>query len=88
MRYYIGYCVLGLHNATGVGSNPCQTTTACGALEGSILEEAQSGYSYCESGEKAIIPSDEFELCLSCVKTGGNHGYMRNCMDTRELATF
>ncbi|PKS07988.1 hypothetical protein jhhlp_006600 [Lomentospora prolificans] len=67
-----------LHNASGVGSSPCQTTTSCGALENSMLQEGRSQYSYCESGDRTIIPSDEFSSCLSCVKTGGSHGYLTN----------
>ncbi|KAK2024996.1 LPXTG-domain-containing protein [Colletotrichum zoysiae] len=82
MRYSFDYCVFGYPNATGVGSSPCMTSTACGALEkaltdGELDPEKSSQYSYCDADGGAILGS-AYDKCLSCVRAGGEHYYLAN----------
>ncbi|KAK2058541.1 LPXTG-domain-containing protein [Colletotrichum caudatum] len=82
MRYSFDYCVFGYPNATGVGSSPCMTSTACGALEkaltdGELDPEKSSQYSYCDADGGAMLGS-AYDKCLSCVRAGGEHYYLAN----------
>ncbi|GKT49160.1 uncharacterized protein ColSpa_09341 [Colletotrichum spaethianum] len=74
MRYSFDYCIFGYPNATGVGSGPCMTSTACGALETALtdgeLDPAKSSqYSYCDADGGAMLGS-AYDKCLSCVRAG------------------
>ncbi|KAK2004495.1 LPXTG-domain-containing protein [Colletotrichum falcatum] len=82
MRYSFDYCVFGYPNATGVGSSPCMTSTACGALEkaltdGELDPEKSSQYSYCDADGGAVL-GPAYDKCLSCVRAGGEHYYLAN----------
>ncbi|EFQ27941.1 LPXTG-domain-containing protein [Colletotrichum graminicola] len=82
MRYSFDYCIFGYPNATGVGSSPCTTSTACGALEkaltdGELDPEKSSQYSYCDADGGAMLGS-AYDKCLSCVRAGGEHYYLAN----------
>lgn len=83
MRYSFDYCIYGYPNATGVGSNPCMTSTACGPLEAALtdgeLDPAKtSQYSYCDADGGAML-TPAYDKCLSCVRAGGEHYYLANC---------
>ncbi|OHW91731.1 hypothetical protein CSPAE12_09713 [Colletotrichum incanum] len=82
MRYSFDYCIFGYPNATGVGSNPCMTSTACGALktaltDGDLDPGKSSQYSYCDADGGAML-SSAYDKCLSCVRAGGEHYYLAN----------
>ncbi|KAK1718829.1 LPXTG-domain-containing protein [Colletotrichum acutatum] len=82
MRYSFDYCIFGYPNATGVGSNPCQTSTACGALEAALTDgeldpTKSSQYAYCDADGGAMLGS-AYDKCLSCVRAGGEHYYLSN----------
>lgn len=83
MRYSFDYCIFGYPNATGVGSNPCMTSTACGALEAALTDgeldpEKSTQYSYCDADGGSMLGS-AYDKCLSCVRAGGEHYYLTNC---------
>ncbi|WQF79792.1 hypothetical protein CDEST_04806 [Colletotrichum destructivum] len=82
MRYSFNYCIYGYPNATGVGSNPCMTSTACGPLEAALTDgeldpEKTSQYSYCDADGGAML-TPAYDKCLSCVRAGGEHYYLAN----------
>ncbi|KAL0943982.1 LPXTG-domain-containing protein [Colletotrichum truncatum] len=82
MRYSFDYCIFGYPNATGVGSNPCMTSTACGGLEAALidgeLDPTKSGqFSYCDADGGSMLGS-AYDKCLSCVRAGGEHYYLAN----------
>ncbi|CCF37027.1 LPXTG-domain-containing protein [Colletotrichum higginsianum] len=82
MRYSFDHCIYGYPNATGVGSNPCMTSTACGPLEAALtdgeLDPAKtSQYSYCDADGGAML-TPAYDKCLSCVRAGGEHYYLAN----------
>ncbi|PNY23868.1 Uncharacterized protein TCAP_06191, partial [Tolypocladium capitatum] len=82
LRYAVDYCVLGYPNATGVGSNPCMTSDACGRLAGALEDgiEDPSGaerFGYCDVDGGAMLGSS-FDGCLQCVQAGSSHAYLTN----------
>ncbi|OHE97771.1 LPXTG-domain-containing protein [Colletotrichum orchidophilum] len=82
LRYSFDYCIFGYPNATGVGSNPCMTSTACGVLETALIDGVldptkSSQYSYCDADGGAMLGS-AYDKCLSCVRAGGDHYYLSN----------
>ncbi|OLN85013.1 hypothetical protein CCHL11_03930 [Colletotrichum chlorophyti] len=82
MRYSFDYCIFGYPNATGVGSNPCMTSTACGALEvaltdGELDPQKSTQYSYCDADGGAMLGA-AYDKCLSYVRAGGEHYYLAN----------
>ncbi|KAF7561303.1 hypothetical protein G7046_g2838 [Stylonectria norvegica] len=82
LRYSFDYCVFGYPNATGVGSNPCITSEACGPLEkalkdGIVHPADREQYGFCEADGKAML-SDAVESCHSCVKADRTHSYVSN----------
>ncbi|KAF6845138.1 LPXTG-domain-containing protein [Colletotrichum musicola] len=81
-RYAFDYCIFGYPNATGVGSNPCMTSTACGGLEAALIDgeldpEKSGQYSYCDADGGAML-GPAYDKCLSCVRAGGEHYYLAN----------
>jgi len=83
MRYSIDHCVFGF-NATDVGSNPCQTSTACGALEkvllaGDLDPKATGDYAFCDADDGTSLVSDDYNKCLACIRAGSDHRYLTNC---------
>ncbi|KAF9881193.1 LPXTG-domain-containing protein [Colletotrichum karsti] len=81
LRYSFDYCVFGYPNATGVGSGPCMTSTACGGLEAALidgeLDPSSEQYAYCDADGGSMLGSS-FDKCLSCVRAGGEHYYLAN----------
>ncbi|TDZ13135.1 hypothetical protein C8035_v000021 [Colletotrichum spinosum] len=81
-RYSFDYCVFGYPNATGVGSSPCMTSTACGGLEEALIDgeldpSKSEKYSYCDADGGSML-GPAYEKCLSCVRAGGDHYYLAN----------
>jgi hypothetical protein len=89
MRYSFDYCIFGFPNNTAAGSNPCITSTACGALENALKDGdlnplASTQYSYCDVDNKAMT-GPAYDKCLACVKAGGDHRYLANCRTASSL---
>ncbi|KND93858.1 hypothetical protein TOPH_01832 [Tolypocladium ophioglossoides CBS 100239] len=82
LRYAFDYCVLGYPNATGVGSNPCMTSEACGRLGGALEHGIKdpSGaeqFAYCAVDGGVVLGSYN-DGCLQCVQADGSHAYLSN----------
>lgn len=82
-RYAMSYCVFGFPNATGVGSSPCMTTTACEPLQASLeygIREPQDStqYGYCSVNGSAMTHST-YSNCLECIGTTGETQFLSNC---------
>ncbi len=84
MRYAVSACLFSFPNATGLGSTPCSTSTACGQLEdafenGVVRPESSTQYAYCDASGGGmtgpIIPK-----CLACVATGDTK-FLANCKE-------
>jgi hypothetical protein len=83
MRFSIDHCIFGF-NGTDVGSNPCQTSTACGGLEKALMHgdldvEQTKDYAFCDAEDGTSLVSDTFGKCLSCIRAGSNHRFLTNC---------
>jgi hypothetical protein len=83
MRYNIDYCLFGFPNATGIGTSPCITSTACGPLEnalesGGLSASGLAEYAYCSTDGSAMT-STAYNGCLACVGASGDTNYMANC---------
>ncbi|KAI1075625.1 hypothetical protein F5B20DRAFT_374879 [Whalleya microplaca] len=81
IRYTFDYCIFGFPNATDVASTPCSTSTACGHLEGAlvegILDPSNPDYSFC-AVDGGALASDVVSKCLSCVAASDGQGYLAN----------
>ncbi|KAH8882858.1 hypothetical protein GQ53DRAFT_440719 [Thozetella sp. PMI_491] len=82
MRYGLSNCIFGFPNATGVGSTPCSTSTACGTLEDAFAEGILSPgttpeYSYCSVGGSAITGPFAAK-CVACVGASGDTTILAN----------
>jgi hypothetical protein len=84
LRYTFGFCIFGYPNATGIGSNPCMTSEACGPLEGAFTQGIKNPskdddqFAYCTSDGKTIF-EDKYPSCLACVSSDNNRRYLSNC---------
>lgn len=83
LRYSFDYCVFGYPNASGIGSNPCVTSEACGPLEdalktGIMSPDDRAQYDYCAADSGAMLGSS-YESCYSCVRADRSHTYLSNC---------
>ncbi|CAK7202374.1 hypothetical protein SEUCBS139899_005097 [Sporothrix eucalyptigena] len=88
LRYNVDYCVFGYPNASNVGSNPCQTSTACGPMQGSLLDGIptmgnQTEYGYC-TANGTTLTSTLFKSCVACVSGGGQQNIIANSLTALE----
>ncbi|KAH6987497.1 hypothetical protein BKA56DRAFT_576982 [Ilyonectria sp. MPI-CAGE-AT-0026] len=82
LRYSFDYCVFGYPNASGIGSNPCVTSEACGPLEdalktGITSPDDRAQYDYCAADSGAMLGAS-YESCYSCVRADRTHTYLSN----------
>lgn len=81
LRFSFDQCVYGFPNDTGSGSNPCVTSTACGALRSGLedgdLSTTGSQYGYCDDGS---VTGEFYNACLTCVGSGGDTRYVANAL--------
>ncbi|KAJ0116276.1 hypothetical protein J7T55_005222 [Diaporthe amygdali] len=79
LRYSFDHCVYGFPNGTGSGSNPCETSTACGALKTALedgdLSTTGSQFGYCDDG---AVTGEFYSACLTCVGSSGDTRYIAN----------
>ena len=90
LRYNVDYCVFGYPDASDVGSNPCQTSTACGTLQDALYHgipgspsslsstSSDTEYDYC-SANGTTLTSTLFESCVACVAGSGSQNIVANC---------
>lgn len=85
LRYNVDYCVFGYPDAgAAVGSSPCQTSTACGPLQGSLFDGIpsmgnQSEFDYC-STNGTTLTSTLFKGCTDCIGGGGEQNIIANSL--------
>ncbi|KAL2760764.1 hypothetical protein ACRALDRAFT_2024678 [Sodiomyces alcalophilus JCM 7366] len=82
MRFSFNYCVFGFPNGTGMGSNPCLTSTACGGLEKALTEDEldplkSSQHLHCDADHGAML-SETYGRCLDCFRVGNERRYLTN----------
>lgn len=81
LRYSFDSCVYGYPNGTGSGSNPCETSTACGslrtAMESGNLSTDSSEFGYCDA-DGGSVTGEYYDACLTCVSAGGDTNYIAN----------
>ncbi|KAI3401059.1 hypothetical protein diail_770 [Diaporthe ilicicola] len=81
LRYSFDFCVFGFLDGTGSGSNPCETSSACGALrtamENGNLSTTDPEFGYCDDG---AVTGEFFSSCLNCVASGGDTQYVANAL--------
>lgn len=81
LRYSFDYCVYGYPSGSGSGSNPCETSTACGALRTAMeygrLGPDSSEFGYCDADGGAAT-GRYYDACLNCVRAGGDANYLAN----------
>lgn len=79
LRYSFDFCVFGFLDGTGSGSNPCETSSACGTLRTSLehgnLSTTDPEFGYCDDG---AVTGSSFDTCLDCVRSGGDTQYVAN----------
>ena len=83
LRYNVDYCVFGYPNATGAGSSPCQTSTACGPLQDALYDGIPAvgdggEYEYCTVDSSAMT-SSALKSCSSCVASSEDSVVLANC---------
>ncbi|CAK7224013.1 hypothetical protein SCUCBS95973_005376 [Sporothrix curviconia] len=90
LRYNVDYCVFGYPNSSDIiGSNPCQTSTACGPLQLALYDGIPSGssnqteYGYC-SANGTTLTSSVFKGCIACVAGGGSQNIVANSLTALE----
>ncbi|KAL1895197.1 hypothetical protein Sste5346_005342 [Sporothrix stenoceras] len=84
LRYNVDYCIFGYPNASDVGSSPCQTSTACGPLQGNMFDGIpsmgnQTEFDYCSANGTALT-STLFKGCTACVGGGGDQNIIANSL--------
>ncbi|ROT39203.1 hypothetical protein SODALDRAFT_398644 [Sodiomyces alkalinus F11] len=84
MRFSFNYCVFGFPDGTGMESNPCLTSTACGGLQNALTEDeldplksSPSKHSYCDADDGAML-SETYGRCLDCFRIGNDRRYLTN----------
>lgn len=81
LRYSFDYCVYGYPNGSSSGSNPCETSTACGtlrtAMEYGNLSTDSSEFGYCDA-DGGSATGQYYDACLNCVSAGGDTNYIAN----------
>ncbi|KAL8383152.1 hypothetical protein RB595_006759 [Gaeumannomyces hyphopodioides] len=82
IRYNFNYCIFGFPNNTAIGSNPCQTSRACGALANALRHdssgsEPKGDYTYCNA-DRASMMGEFYDKCLTCIGSFREQGYVRN----------
>lgn len=86
LKYSFDYCVFGFPNGTGVGSNPCETSMACGPLKTALqygnLSTTDSEFGYCEADGRAVT-GEFYDSCLNCVSSSGDTQYIANGLFSR-----
>lgn len=85
LRYSFDYCVFAYPNGTGSGSNPCETTTACGQLESALTYDSLSSagsvsdeFGYCDA-DGGSVTGTHYQSCFNCVSASGDTKYIANC---------
>lgn len=85
LRYSFDYCVFAYPNGTGSGSNPCETTTACGQLESALTYDSLSSagsvsdeFGYCDA-DGGSVTGTHYQSCFNCVSASGDTNYIANC---------
>ncbi|ROW11660.1 hypothetical protein VPNG_05600 [Cytospora leucostoma] len=83
LRYSFDHCVFGFPNGTGSGSNPCETSSACGplkvALEHGNLSTTSSQFGYCDA-DGGSVTGQYYDACLECVSADGDTQYIANAL--------
>lgn len=86
LRYSFDYCVFAYPNGTGSGSNPCETTTACGQLESALTYDSLSSagsisdeFGYC-AADGGSVTGTHYQSCWNCVSASGDTNFIANCM--------
>lgn len=83
LRYSFDFCVFGFPNGTGSGSNPCETSLACGplrtALEYGNLSTTSTEFGYCDADGESVT-GEYYDPCLDCVSSSGDTQYVANGM--------
>lgn len=84
LRYSFDYCVFAYPNGTGSGSNPCETSTACGTLKTGLeydnltATNSETGdFGYCDAGGGSVT-GQYYQACLNCVSASGGTNYIAN----------
>ncbi|KAF3770873.1 hypothetical protein M406DRAFT_59717 [Cryphonectria parasitica EP155] len=86
LRYSFDSCVFAYPNDTSSGSNPCETSTSCGALKTALeydqlnATDAQSNeFGYCDADGGALT-GQYFQPCMDCVSDSGDTNYIANAL--------
>ncbi|CAN8095339.1 unnamed protein product [Discula destructiva] len=86
LRYSFDYCVFGYPNGTGSGSNPCETSTACGNLQNALEYDSLSPnnsvsneFGYCDA-DGSSVTGRYYQACLNCVSASGDAIYIANSL--------
>ncbi|KAL8348818.1 hypothetical protein RB601_002240 [Gaeumannomyces tritici] len=82
IRYNFNYCIFGFPNNTAIGSNPCQTSRACGALANALQHDSsgpdpKGDYTYCNA-DGGSMTGEFYDKCLTCIGGFKEQGYVRN----------
>ncbi|KJR83772.1 uncharacterized protein SPSK_00087 [Sporothrix schenckii 1099-18] len=85
LRYNVDYCIFGYPDAgDAVGSSPCQTSTACGPLQGSLYDGVprmgnHTEFGYC-TANGTTLSSSQFKGCTACVGGSGDQNIVANSL--------
>lgn len=84
LRYSFDSCVFAFPNGAGAGSNPCETSTACGALKtaleyGNLSTSGVNSdeFGYCDAGGGSMT-GQYYQACLNCISASGDTNYTAN----------
>jgi hypothetical protein len=71
LRFSFSHCLFGPSSETGIGSNPCVTSEACGALQEALKDglsdpTAETEFEFC-GGNAGTLAGDSYDRCYSCV---------------------
>lgn len=84
VRYQVDLCIFGYPNASDlVGSNPCQTSTACLPLQGALFTGIPnangSEYDYC-SADNGAMTGSSLKNCLNCISGSSDNNVVANSL--------
>ncbi|KAJ4423831.1 hypothetical protein N0V82_001570 [Gnomoniopsis sp. IMI 355080] len=86
LRYSFDSCVFGYPNDTSSGSNPCETSTACGTLKTALVYDSLSSdssesneFGYCDA-DGGSFTGQYYQACLNCVTASGDSSYIANSL--------
>lgn len=92
LRYSFDYCVFAYPNGTGSGSNPCETSTACGKLQGALTYDSLSTansdldeFGYCDA-DGGSVTGTSYQSCLNCISASGDTNFIANCMYPTQMS--